>query len=318
MTQDFAIRPTACESDTGRQPSCDGLDLRVPRASVLALLGPNGAGKTTAVRILATLTEPDGGRATVAGHDVVADPRRPPGDQPDRPVRRARRAPDRDREPADDRRAGGTVGPGRAGPGRRAAGALRSGRGGRSARRDVFRRDAPASRPRGIARATGRGDVPRRADHRTRPAQPDADVGAHRRARAAGTTVLLTTQYLEEADRLADRIAVIDGGRIVAEGTATELKRRVAGQRLELIATARTPTRSWPRRRRARGRQRPGCVAPRRRLRRRRRSRPRTAGRARPRANADRPFRARRRQPRRRLPRAHRQAHPDNRRRARR
>src|ERR1700744_3716006 len=52
----------------------DGLDLRVPRASVFALLGPNGAGKTTAVRLLSTLTAPDGGRATVAGHDVVADP----------------------------------------------------------------------------------------------------------------------------------------------------------------------------------------------------------------------------------------------------
>ena len=74
MTQDLAIEADGLRKRYGQTTVLDGLDLRVPRASVLALLGPNGAGKTTAVRLLATLTTPDGGRATVAGHDVVADP----------------------------------------------------------------------------------------------------------------------------------------------------------------------------------------------------------------------------------------------------
>ena len=104
MTHEYAIEADGLRKRYGQTTVLDGLDLRVPRASVLALLGPNGAGKTTAVRLLSTLTTPDGGRATVAGHDVVADARRrAPGDQPDRAVRGARRAADRHREPADDR-----------------------------------------------------------------------------------------------------------------------------------------------------------------------------------------------------------------------
>src|ERR1700735_4691034 len=74
MTKELAIDAEGLRKRYGQTTVLDGLDLRVPRASVLALLGPNGAGKTTAVRMLSTLTTPDGGRATVAGHDVVADP----------------------------------------------------------------------------------------------------------------------------------------------------------------------------------------------------------------------------------------------------
>src|SRR6202012_769808 len=74
MTQELAIEADGLRKRYGDTTVLDGLDLRVQRASVLALLGPNGAGKTTAVRLLSTLTAPDGGRATVAGPDVVADP----------------------------------------------------------------------------------------------------------------------------------------------------------------------------------------------------------------------------------------------------
>src|ERR1700734_3548131 len=74
MTQELAIEADGLRKRYGQTTVLDGLDLQVPRATVLALLGPNGAGKTTTVRLLATLTTPDGGHATVAGHDVVADP----------------------------------------------------------------------------------------------------------------------------------------------------------------------------------------------------------------------------------------------------
>ena len=101
---------------------------------------------------------------------------------------------------------------------------------------DVLRRDAAAARPRREPRRPPGGALPRRADDRPRPAQPPGDVGGRSASSSTlGVTVFLTTQYLEEADRLADRIAVIDGGRVVAEGTPAELKRRVADQRLDLV-----------------------------------------------------------------------------------
>src|ERR1700722_17129566 len=86
MTHEYAIEADGLRKRYGETTVLDGLDLQIPRASLLALLGPNGAGKTTAVRLLSTLTAPDGGRATVAGHDVVADPagvrrRHPPAPQ---------------------------------------------------------------------------------------------------------------------------------------------------------------------------------------------------------------------------------------------
>ena len=214
----------------------DGVDLVVEEGTVLGLLGPNGAGKTTTVRILATLLRPDAGRATVAGFDVVEPGRpAPPGHRPLGAVRRRRREPDRPREPVDVRPAL---------PPALARGAARADElleqfdltdaadrvvktysGGMRRRLDL---GGGPDRPAAAA-------VPRRADDRPRPAQPDRDVGRHPRPRQEGTTLLLTTQYLEEADELADTIAVVDHGKIIARGTADELKSQVGGERIEVV-----------------------------------------------------------------------------------
>ena len=185
----------------------DGVDLAVPTGSVLGLLGPNGAGKTTIVRILTTLLRPDEGSATVAGVDVLARPR---------DVRR------RSRE--------------------RARELLAS-----------FRLEDAADRP----SKTYSGGMRRRLDLAgALVADPpiifldEPTTGLDPRGRtemweviqnlvAGGTTLLLTTQYLEEADLLADDIVVIDHGKIIAQGTADQLKMQVGGERLEL--TVRDP-----------------------------------------------------------------------------
>jgi ABC-2 type transport system ATP-binding protein len=203
---------------------------------VFALLGPNGAGKTTTVRTLSTLIAPDAGRARVAGFDVVTERRA---------VRRAisltgqYAAVDELQTGAENLRMMGRL------SGRSRADA-------RARARDLLARfDLEAAGGRRVA--TYSGGMRRRLDLAAslvgRPAAIFLDeptTGLDPRSRqamwdvvselvASGVTVFLTTQYLEEADVLADRIAVIDGGRIVAEGTAAELKRRVAEQRLDLV-----------------------------------------------------------------------------------
>ncbi len=220
----------------------DGVDLRVPQGSVLALLGPNGAGKTTAVRILTTLLKPDAGRAEVAGVDVAADPRE---------VRRKigvsgqyaavdeyltgfenldmvgrlyhlgrRRSHERARELLTQFRlddAGDRMAKTYSGGMRRRldlAGAL-------VANPPVLFLDEPT---------TG-------LDPRSRTDMWEVIKGLV----AGGTSLLLTTQYLEEADLLADNIVVIDHGRVIAEGTADALKSQVGGERLEI--TVSDPTR---------------------------------------------------------------------------
>jgi ABC-2 type transport system ATP-binding protein len=215
-----------------------GLSLGVPEGSVLGLLGPNGAGKTTVVRILTTLLRPDSGRALVAGIDVLADPtetRRHIGvsgqyaavdenltgfenlDMVGRLYHLGRRqSRERAREllqqfdlaDAGDRPAKTYSG----GMRRRLdlAGAL-------VARPPVLFLDEPTT-----------GLDPR---SRTELWGVISDLVCR------GTTLLLTTQYLEEAERLADNIVVIDHGTSIAEGTADELKAKVGGERLELIAT---------------------------------------------------------------------------------
>ena len=214
----------------------DGVDLDVAPGTVLGLLGPNGAGKTTAVRVLATLLKPDAGTARVAGLDVVRDAGAPArADRAGRPVRGGRREPDRPGEPRDGRA-----------PVRHAAAPPPRRRGQELLER--FDLVDAAKRP----AKTYSGGMRRRLDLAAAlVAKPpvlfldEPTTGLDPRSRldlwetieelvADGTTVLLTTQYLDEADRLADTIAVIDHGRVIAEGTPDELKDRVGGERLEV------------------------------------------------------------------------------------
>ncbi len=214
------------------------VDLRVERGTVFALLGPNGAGKTTTVRILATLTDADAGTAHVAGFDVRRDRRE---------VRR-RISLTGQFAAVDDGQTGreNLVMIGRlAGLGRTQARCQAEGL--------LERFDLVEAGRRRVG--TYSGGMRRRLDLAAGLlGEPEVvfldepTTGLDPRARQetwaavadlarSGTTVLLTTQYLEEADRLAGRIAVLDGGRIVAEGSADELKSRVGEQRIDLTLT---------------------------------------------------------------------------------
>ncbi|MFD0354863.1 ATP-binding cassette domain-containing protein [Streptomyces sp. NPDC127110] len=237
---DHALYARALTKSYGGTRVLDGLDLAVPKGSVLALLGPNGAGKTTTVRILATLTAPDSGTARVAGHDIAGARARV----------RERIALTGQFAALDDLQTGTET--------LRMTGRLA----GLSARDARTRADELLERF-GLSEAAGAlsktysGGMRRRLDLAAslvgRPEvlfldEPTTGLDPRsrlelwdvvREMRADGTTVLLTTQYLEEADRLADRVAVLDSGRITAEGTPAELKARVAGHRLDLTLTSR-------------------------------------------------------------------------------
>ena len=216
----------------------DGVDLEVGRGAVCALLGPNGAGKTTAVRVLATLTRPDGGRVEVAGIDVVRHPRA---------VRR--RIGLIGQQPAVDdvlaARENLVLFARLHHLGRRAAGVRAdqlldqvglTGTGGQPVR------EFSGGMRRRLDIAAGLVLAPEVLflDEPTTGLDPAGrrDVWDAVRALAAdGTTVLLTTQYLEEAEQLADDVCVLDGGRLVARGTPRELTAAIGGDRLELVVS---------------------------------------------------------------------------------
>jgi ABC-2 type transport system ATP-binding protein len=219
----------------GRTEALRGVDISIPAGSVFALLGPNGAGKTTTVRILSTLLAPDGGRAVVAGLDVVADAGR---------VRERiglagqHAAVDLLLTARENLRLVGRLhGLGRRGAADRADRLV-----------GEFGLDHAADRP----SRTFSGGMRRRLDLAlslvVSPAvlfldEPTAGldpISRHalwdmiRAQVAAGVTVLLTTQYLEETEDLADRVAVVDAGVVIAEGTIDELKRRTGGERVQV------------------------------------------------------------------------------------
>jgi ABC-2 type transport system ATP-binding protein len=213
----------------------DGLDLEVPEGSVVGLLGPNGAGKTTTVRIVATLLRPDAGRATVAGFDVVKQAqelRRVIGlsgqyaavDENltghenlwlfgrlfQLPSKEAHKRADELLEQFDLVEAAGRT--------------AKTYSGGMRRRLDLA--SALIGRPRLLI-----------LDEPTTGLDPRSRLGMWeviRKLVKEGTTVLLTTQYLEEADELADDIVVIDHGVVIAHGTASALKRQVGGERIEV------------------------------------------------------------------------------------
>jgi ABC-2 type transport system ATP-binding protein len=213
-----------------------GVDLIVPKGQVVGLLGPNGAGKTTIVRMLTTLLRPDSGRAVVAGHDVVAEPQ----------AVRASIGLSGQFAAIDENLTGrenlwlfGRLYQLSSEQAAKRAGELL----------EQFALTDAADRP----AKTYSGGMRRRLDlagslivhpevlfldEPTTGLDPSSrlDLWDVIRDRVReGSTILLTTQYLEEADALADRIVVIDKGRIIAEGTADELKAQVGGDRIEVI-----------------------------------------------------------------------------------
>jgi ABC-2 type transport system ATP-binding protein len=235
MSPPVAISATGLRKSFGDHVVLDGIDLSVEEGTVFALLGPNGAGKTTMVDILCTLSRPDGGAVLVGGHDPVRDPES---------VRAAiavtgqfsavdnlLTGTENLRLMADLRHLGREEGRRRIAElldrfdlGEAADKPVAAYSGGMRRKLDLAM--GLVSRPRIVFL-----DEPTTGlDPRSRRTMWDIVRGLV----ADGATIFLTTQYLEEADELADRIGVLDGGRLVAEGTAEELKRLVPGATLRL------------------------------------------------------------------------------------
>jgi ABC-2 type transport system ATP-binding protein len=225
----------------GRKQALDGFDLAIPAGTVCGLLGPNGAGKTTAVRVLATLLRADAGRAVVAGYDVA-------------------------REPAQVRRHIGLTGQ------QATVDDILTGRENLVMWGRLFHLSPRAAARRadelldqfGLTEAAHRraklysGGMRRRLDIASSLVlaprvffldEPTTGLDPRNRGEvwsalrglvAGGTTVLLTTQYLDEADQLADRIVVVDGGRTIADGTPSQLKSQIGGDRIDVTLRAAT------------------------------------------------------------------------------
>jgi ABC-2 type transport system ATP-binding protein len=236
MAGEPAVEATGLEKAFGPVRVLAGVDLRVARGSVFALLGPNGAGKTTTVRILATLTRADAGRARVVGYDVERERH-----QVRRSISLAGQyaAVDALQTGAENltmmARLAGLPGP-RAR--RRAAELLEQFGLVEAGRRKVGTYSGGMRRRLDLAASlVGTPSVIFLDEPTTGLDLPSRQVmwQAVRDLADRGVTVFLTTQYLEEADMLAGQIAVIDGGRVVAEGTPAHLKQLVAAQRLDLL-----------------------------------------------------------------------------------
>ncbi|MGX2996353.1 ATP-binding cassette domain-containing protein [Streptomyces sp. JNUCC 64] len=233
-----AVSATGLRKSYGDKTVLDGIDLDIPTGSVFALLGPNGAGKTTTVQILSTLVAPDGGQARIAGHDLAASPQRVraaigvtgqfsavdgliTGEENMRLMADLHHLPKRE--------------------GRRVTAELL----------ERFQLTEAAGKP----ASTYSGGMKRRLDiAMTLVGGPriifldEPTTGLDPRSRhnmwqiirelvAEGVTVFLTTQYLEEADQLADRVAVLNNGKIAAQGTPEELKRLIPGGHVRLRFT---------------------------------------------------------------------------------
>jgi ABC-2 type transport system ATP-binding protein len=233
----MAIEVKGLRKSYGKVQALRGIELAVPQGGVCALLGPNGAGKTTAVRVLATLTRPDGGTALVAGHDVVREPGK---------VRRVIGLAGQHAAVDDDLTGRENL--------------LILGLMQHLGRRRARTRAAELLDRFGLADAGGRlvktwsGGMRRRLDLIAslivRPAvlfldEPTTGLDPRSRSEiwsavrslaAEGTTVLLSTQYLEEADRLAGQIVIIDAGLVTAQGTPDELKNSL-GSRVDVVLT---------------------------------------------------------------------------------
>ncbi|HEY7045858.1 MAG TPA: ATP-binding cassette domain-containing protein [Jatrophihabitantaceae bacterium] len=233
------IRASGLVKTYGTVRALDGLDLAVPEGTILGVLGPNGAGKTTAVRILTTLIEPDAGQAFVAGLDVTKEPGKV----------REQLGLSGQYAAVDEYltgyenldMVGRLYGLGRRPAKVRARELL-----------DQFRLADAGDRP----VKTYSGGMRRRLDLAgALVAQPpvlfldEPTTGLDPRSRTemwdviidmvkGGTTLLLTTQYLEEADQLANNILVVDHGKAIAEGTADELKAQVGGERIEIVLSS--------------------------------------------------------------------------------
>jgi ABC-2 type transport system ATP-binding protein len=233
--RDEAIVTEGLRRHFGPIKAVDGVDLAAPAGTVLGLLGPNGAGKTTIVRILTTLLDPDGGSARVAGYDVVRDAE----------ALRSMIGLAGQYAAVDENLTGrenlDLVGRlyhlGRSEASRRADEMLERFELTDAASRTVKTYSGGMRRRLDLgASLVGRPQV-LFLDEPTTGLDPRSRFGLWDVIRELvndGTTLLLTTQYLEEADRLADHIAVIDGGRVIAEGTSDELKSRVGGDLLAL------------------------------------------------------------------------------------
>jgi ABC-2 type transport system ATP-binding protein len=233
----MAIEVEGLRKSFGKVQALRGIDLAVPQGGVCALLGPNGAGKTTAVRVLATLTRPDGGTALVAGHDVVREPGK---------VRLVIGLAGQHAAVDDDLTGRENL--------------LILGLMQHLGRRRAKARAAELLERFGLADAGGRlvktwsGGMQRRLDLIASlivtPAvlfldEPTTGLDPRSRSEiwsavrslaAEGTTVLLSTQYLEEADRIADQIVIIDAGRVTAQGTPDDLKNSL-GSRVDVVLT---------------------------------------------------------------------------------